>query len=231
MLLAGLVREGVVCTAEDSPLPQEFNMCTVDFVSSAIACIGMHFSSASSGATSAVVVQAAATSEAARRVEATMSPQAAPLVAHLCASRNISLSSLAAGARAAGHVLQEVDVLSFQRQLRGVTDSTHPLFVLKPQLGTADPTMSAGAGAASLGAGKRKNERQQWETRDANVPCSKEALRMLALSLTPTGGPDRDRRRGYPKFTLERIEAERHVTPAGLALALDFLAQDTVAAL
>ena len=109
MLLLGLVRSRIVATDLRSPIPQWFNLVPVDTVAAAIVALG-----AVTGAEPRAFIEA-------------------PLVYHLCAPRSVSLGTICAWLRAAGHELNEVGAEAFCRQVRAV-DEEHPWFSLKAQL-------------------------------------------------------------------------------------------------
>jgi thioester reductase-like protein len=108
MLICGLVRNRVVCTGPGSPIPRWFNLIPVDTVAAAV-----------------VALAPASVNQ----------PRAHPtcLVFHLCAPCSLSLDTICAWLRDAGHELNDIGADAFCRQVRAV-DEDHPWFALKAQL-------------------------------------------------------------------------------------------------
>jgi len=109
LMFCGLIREGLVCV-DESPLPESFNLCPVDYVAMTLVQTGFVMSShLKNGTTKSAKV----------------------CVIHLCSSQNLSLKDMVMCLRLAGYGLNEVSSVTFQKRLSEIQDEKHPLFYLK----------------------------------------------------------------------------------------------------
>ena len=146
MLVCGLIRERMCCVGPESPLPQAFNLCPVNYVSEAIVRImtdgrdgcdgsGGGDGGGASGGGGDASEGASGDGESSGDSDAEAEAGAGALgTYHLCSPQPTSLAQLCEWARAAGHELGAVSPAVLQQRLRAVRDEAHPLFALKPML-------------------------------------------------------------------------------------------------